>query len=163
MSGGATSDADAGPRAAGGPPDLSADAAANLERRAVYRDPSAALLSKAEERMLREGGAAGAAAVVPGGGGGGRRERVAGPRRGGGRRRRRLALGAVAAAGADEWACAACTLLNPATARTCSVCGALRGSTLPSNSQLSSTPAAAARRAAGEATTDACGGFGRRS
>ena len=53
MSGGAASDADAGPRDAGGPPDLSADAAANLERRADYRDPSAALLSKAEERMLR--------------------------------------------------------------------------------------------------------------
>ena len=39
---------------------------------------------------------------------------------------------------ADEWACAACTLLNPAAARTCSVCGALRGSTLPSSSQLAS-------------------------
>jgi hypothetical protein len=137
VGGGAGSDADAGPRAAGGPPDLSADAAANLERRADYRDPSAALLSKAEERMLREGGtlpaprpssreAAEAAGVsawlargAEAGSGGGASPSAPSPPQ-----------------SADEWACAACTLLNPAAARTCSVCGALRGSTLPSSSQL---------------------------
>ena len=137
VGGSAASDSDAGPRDAGGPPDLSADAAANLERRADYRDPSAALLSKAEERMLREGGtlpaprpssreAAEAAGVsawlargAEAGSGGGASPAAPSPPQ-----------------SADEWACAACTLLNPAAARTCSVCGALRGSTLPSSSQL---------------------------
>lgn len=46
----------------------------------------------------------------------------------------------------DQWACGACTLVNPAENRRCQLCDALKGSSLPAAATLAAQPQVAGRK-----------------
>ena len=59
--------------------------------------------------------------------------------------RARQPAGGLVGSSGGEWACAACTLLNPSDATRCSVCDAIRGGTLPAAAALAAEQQAARR------------------